>query len=115
VKPDHIATFRGRKLSPLYQGEMGNRFNPRIEGTRIKHTMGPVSLKMDDQFGLILRIEVTVNDVSFFQPYRTVEQRDGQTVPRSVSENCQNRLFGDEESISYRPKMPQKLNSRTRS
>jgi hypothetical protein len=34
---------------------------------------------------------------------------------RSVSENCQNRLFGDEESISYRPKMPQKLNSRTRS
>jgi hypothetical protein len=86
VKPDHIATFRGRKLSPLYQGEMGNRFNPRIEGTRIKHTMGPVSLKMDDQFGLILRIEVTVNDVSFFQPYRTVEQRDGQTVPRGGSD-----------------------------
>ena len=80
VKPDNIATFLGRKLSPLYQGEMGNRFNVRIEGTRIKHTMGPVSLKMYDKFGLILRIETTVNNVSFFQHYRTVEQRDGRTV-----------------------------------
>jgi hypothetical protein len=25
-----------------YEGELGNRFNIRIEGTRIKHTMGPV-------------------------------------------------------------------------
>ena len=80
VKPDNIATFLGRKLSPLYQGEMGNRFNVRLEGTRIKHTMGPVSLKMYDKFGLILRIESTVNNVSFFQHYRTVEQRDGRTV-----------------------------------
>jgi hypothetical protein len=82
VKPDNIATFLGRKLSPLYQGGMGNRFNTRIEGTRIKHTMGPVSIKMYDKFGLILRIEVTVNDVSFFQHYRTVEQRDGVAVTK---------------------------------
>lgn len=82
VKPDNIATFLGRKLSPLYQGEMGNRFNTRIEGTRIKHTMGPVSIKMYDKFGLILRIEVTVNDVSFFQHYRTVEQRNGAAVTK---------------------------------
>jgi len=82
VKPDNIATFLGRKLSPLYQGEMGNRFNTRIEGTRIKHTMGPVSIKMYDKFGQILRIEVTVNNVSFFQHYRTVEQRDGTAVTK---------------------------------
>src|SRR6266699_943546 len=44
VKPDNVATFLGRKLHPLYQGEVGSRFNTRIEGTRIKHTMGPVSL-----------------------------------------------------------------------
>jgi hypothetical protein len=80
VKPDNVATFLGRKLSPLYPGEIGNRFNTRIEGTRIKHTMGPVSIKMYDKFGLILRIETTVNDVSFFPHYRTVEQRDGRTV-----------------------------------
>jgi len=40
VKPDNIATFLVRKLDGNYQDEMGNRFNTRIEGTRIKHTMG---------------------------------------------------------------------------
>ena len=77
VKPDNIATFLGRKLHGNYQGEMGNRFNIRIEGTRIKHTMGAVSLKLYDKFGLILRLETTVNDVSFFKHYREVEHRDG--------------------------------------
>src|SRR6202030_95823 len=46
VKADNIATFLGRRLSVQYEGEMGNRFDVRIEGTRIKHTMGPVSLKL---------------------------------------------------------------------
>jgi hypothetical protein len=77
VKPDNIATFLGRKLDPRYEGEMGNRFNVRIEGTRIKHTMGPVSLNLYDKFGLILRIETTVNDLTFFKHYREVEHRDG--------------------------------------
>jgi hypothetical protein len=77
VKPDNIATFLGRKLNSPYEGEMGNRFHIRIEGTRIKHTMGPVSLKLYDKFGLILRIETTVNDLTFFKHYREVEHRDG--------------------------------------
>lgn len=77
VKPDNIATFLGRKLSPQFDGEAGNRYNIRIEGTRIKHTMGPVSLKLYDKFGLILRIETTVNDLTFFKHYREVEHRDG--------------------------------------
>ena len=75
VKPDNIATFLGKKLTGNYQGEMGNRFHIRIEGTRIKHNMGPVSIKLYDKFGLILRIETTVNDVSFFKHYRQVEHR----------------------------------------
>jgi len=37
VKPADIATFLGRKLNGNYQGEMGNRFNKRWIGTRIKH------------------------------------------------------------------------------
>ena len=77
VKPDNIATFPGKKLSTQFEGEMGNRFNIRIEGTRIKHTMGPVSMKLYDKFGLILRIETTVNDLAFFKHYREVEHRDG--------------------------------------
>ena len=77
VKPDNIATFLGRKLNGNYQDEMGNRFNTRIEGTRIKHSMGPVSIKMYDKFRLILRIETTTVNVSFFKPYREVEHQDG--------------------------------------
>jgi hypothetical protein len=77
VKPDNIATFLGKKLVPQFEGEMGNRFNVRIEGTRIEHTMGPVSLKLYDKFGLILRIETTVNGLAFFKHYREVEHRDG--------------------------------------
>lgn len=77
VKPDNIATFLGRKLNGNYQDEMGNRFNTRIEGTRIKHTMGPVTIKMYDKFRLILRIETTVVNVSFFKQYREVQHKDG--------------------------------------
>jgi DNA-binding transcriptional ArsR family regulator len=61
---------------------MGNRFNKRWIGTRIKHQMGPVSIKMYDKFNLILRIETTVNKVSFFQHYRQVQHRNGSTTMR---------------------------------
>jgi len=80
IRADHVATFLGKKLTSNFQNEAGNRFDVRIQGTRIKHTLGPVSLKMYDKFGLVLRIETTVNDLTFFQHYREVEQRDGQRV-----------------------------------
>jgi hypothetical protein len=78
VKPEDIATFLGQKLHPLYQGELGNHFKVRWLGTRLKHQMGPVALKLYDKFGLILRIETTVNDVSFFKQYREVVHRNGE-------------------------------------
>jgi hypothetical protein len=77
VKPQDIATFLGKKLHGNYQGEVGNNLNTRILGTRIRHHMGPASIKMYDKFGRILRIEVTVNDVSFFQQWREVVHRHG--------------------------------------
>lgn len=79
VKPENIATFLGRKLNPQYQDEMGNNFSTRIEGTCIKFRMGSTSIKMYDKHGIILRIETTTNDVSFFKHYRQVEHRDGTT------------------------------------
>ena len=77
VKPDNIATFLGHKVDPRYQGEIGNNYNIRIQGSRIKHTMGKSSIKMYDKFSKILRIETTTNDVSFFKHYREVEHRNG--------------------------------------
>ncbi len=80
VKPDKVATFLGRKLTGNYQDELGNNFSTRIEGTCIKHHMGPVAIKMYDKFGLVLRIETTVNNPSFFKHHRWVEQRNGQKI-----------------------------------
>ncbi len=80
VKPANIATFLGKKLHGNYQGELGSRCNVRRQGTRIKHQMGPASLKMYDKFQQILRIETTVNDVTFFRQYRQVHHRDGTTT-----------------------------------
>jgi hypothetical protein len=77
VKPDQVATFLGRKLHGLYQGDLGTDFHTRVEGTRIKHHMGPASIKMYDKLGLVLRLETTANDVSFFKHHRRVEQREG--------------------------------------
>jgi hypothetical protein len=79
VKPDNVASFLGQKIDPRYKGEMGNNYNIRIEGSRIKHTMGKNSIKIYDKFSKILRIETTTNDVSFFKHYREVEHRDGTT------------------------------------
>ncbi len=77
VKPDNVATFLGRKLHGNYQDELGNDFHTRIEGTRIKHHMGPAAIKMYDKHSLVLRIETTVNDVTFFKHHRKVEHKDG--------------------------------------
>jgi len=77
IKPEHVATFLGRKLTGAYQGEVGNDFETRIQGTRIKHHLGPVAIKLYDKFGLIGRVECTANDVTFFKHHRTVEHRDG--------------------------------------
>lgn len=79
VQPADIATFLGRKLHGNYQGEAGSRYNHRWLGRRIKHQLGPVTIKMYDKFNLILRIETSVTDVSFFQQYRQVQHRDGST------------------------------------
>lgn len=77
VKPDHVATFLGRRLTDRFPDEVGNRFNTRIEGTCIRHQMGPASLKLYDKHGLILRVETTLNDVSFLRTRREVQHHDG--------------------------------------
>jgi len=46
VKCAQVATFRGHRLTGSYEGEVGNDFSTRLEGTRIKHPMGPAAIKM---------------------------------------------------------------------
>ena len=61
VKPDDIATFLGQRITYNCSKEIGTNYNQRILGTRIKHHMGDVSIKMYDKFGCVLRIESTCN------------------------------------------------------
>src|SRR5580658_7555027 len=85
VKPDNVATFLGKKMTGRFEDEAGNDFHTRIEGTRIKHRFGPVSIKMYDKNGIVLRIETTVHDVSSLIHCRTVEHRDGTNEQKNAS------------------------------
>ena len=78
IKVENVATFLGRKLTRAFSGEAGNDFSTRILGTRIKHRMGKASIKVYDKFALILRVETTTNDVTFFKHHRWVEHRSGE-------------------------------------
>ncbi len=80
VKADQVASFLGRKLTNAYRDELGNDFNTRIQGTRIRHYMGSTSIKLYDKAGIMARVECTSNDISFFKHHRQVEQRDGTSV-----------------------------------
>ena len=75
-KAEQVATFLGRLITPMLAQEIGSQFSTRIEGTCIKHRFGKCSIKMYDKCGIVLRIEVTCNDVSFFKHHRKVEHRD---------------------------------------
>ena len=77
VKPDNVATFLSHQITYNCQQEVGNDFHTRVEGTRIKHHMGSASIKMYDKQQIVLRIETTVNDVSFFSHHRQVQHRNG--------------------------------------
>jgi len=56
VQAEHVAMFLGHKLTSNFQDEAGNDFSTRIQGTRIRHHMGPASLKLYDKFARIARI-----------------------------------------------------------
>ncbi len=77
VKPDNIATFLGQRITYNCKKEVGANYSQRILGTRIKHHMGDVSIKMYDKFGQVLRIESTCNDIGTVRVKRKAEHRDG--------------------------------------
>jgi hypothetical protein len=84
VKAEQIATFLGRKIDGRFQGEVGNDFHTRVMGTRIKHHMQQAAIKMYDKHEIVLRIETTCNNVSFFKHHRKVEHRDNTTSMKNA-------------------------------
>lgn len=69
-----MAKFLGKRLSP--EAKLTSDFRTRIEGARIRHSLGPASLKLYDKRGRVLRLECTANDVTLFKHYRKVEHRE---------------------------------------
>ena len=108
MKAENIATFLGRKLHGNFQDELGNDFNTRIQGTRIKHHMGPASIKMYDKHGLVLRIETTANNVSFFKHHRRVEHRDRTSSKKIAPVACAQEYLqlGSDEGATLCIKLP---------
>ncbi len=106
VKPDNIATFLGQRITYNCKKEVGTNYNQRILGTRIKHHMGDVSIKMYDKFGCVLRIESTCNDIGAFRVKRKVEHRDGssteQKAPLNKSIYSLYQLFTIMKAANYR-------------
>ena len=106
VKPDNIATFLGQRITYNCKKEVGTNYNQRILGTRIKHHMGDVSIKMYDKFGHVLRIESTCNDIGTFRVKRKVEHRDGssseQKAPLKKSIYSLYQLFTIMKAANYR-------------
>ena len=106
VKPDNIATFLGQRITYNCRKEVGTNYNQRILGTRIKHHMGDVSIKMYDKFGCVLRIESACNDIGAFRIKRKVEHRDGssteQKAPLKKSIYSLYQLFTIMKAANYR-------------
>ena len=79
-----VAGFLGKKVTPQLAQELGSRLSTRIEGRCIKHHMGAASVKVYDKFSRVLRVETTVNDVSFFKHHRKVEHK-GKPATRELA------------------------------
>ncbi|MBV8676167.1 MAG: hypothetical protein JO355_03245, partial [Planctomycetaceae bacterium] len=78
VSPKDILGFLGRKWDRRFDGEVHTQSeDERWFGTRIKHRMTTNWLKMDDKFGVILRVETVINSPKEFRVFRTQPHRDG--------------------------------------
>ena len=77
VKADDVARFLGKRLGSAQDQQVNSHLGRRYAGLRLKHSLGPASVKLYNRPGGILRMEITTYDVSFFRHYRQVVHRDG--------------------------------------
>lgn len=75
---EDVMTFLGRKIHPLFLGEIVSDVKKRQYGVRIKHRMKKNSIKMYDK-NSVLRIETTINDPKEFKIYKDVIRKGVET------------------------------------
>jgi hypothetical protein len=72
-----LSSFFGRNDSVQLHGDVKKPLVEALDLTAglLLRDPAPISLKLYDKFGLMRRIETTVNDLTFFKHYREVEHR----------------------------------------
>jgi len=83
--PEDIMSFLGKKLKGPQAGRIDASMKKTYLGYRIKHRNGNLSIKAYNKSGNVLRIEITINNVSEFKIYREVERRDGKTKDKKFA------------------------------
>lgn len=78
IQATDIATFLQHQLPrDLSKAEIASNLRVVLEGTRLRHQWNrDISLKLYDKHGVMLRLETTTSDVSFFRHHREVVHRD---------------------------------------
>jgi hypothetical protein len=91
LNSQEVLRFLGKKVSPAgafsptLKAEVSTDLRRRIEGVRIKHRVGPNSVKMYDKQGSVLRVETTINKPKDMKVYRPKEgDPDGKKEWRPV-------------------------------
>jgi len=77
IKVEEVARFLGKRVPLNHDTPLNSHFGRRHAGLRLKHRLGPASVKLYNKPGGILRLEMTTYDVSFFRHYRQVVHQNG--------------------------------------
>lgn len=75
--PENVMSFLGKRFSEKQSGRIQSNCKRTYNGFRIKHQCGCLSIKMYNKAGNVLRIELTINDVSQLRVFREVHHKDG--------------------------------------
>lgn len=78
--PEDIMSFLGKKIAGKQSGRIDTSYKKSYFGYRVKHRSGAISIKMYNKSGNVLRVEITINNVSEIKINREVTKRDGFTV-----------------------------------
>jgi hypothetical protein len=84
VNPEDIMSFLGKRFSGKQSGRIQSSSKRTYMGFRIKHQCGFLSVKMYNKAGNVLRIELTVNDVTQLRVYRKVHHKDGSVTKQQA-------------------------------
>lgn len=77
VVPENVMSFLGKRFSGKQSGRIQSSCKRTYNGFRIKHQCGALSIKIYNKAGNVLRVELTVNDLSQLKVFREVHHKDG--------------------------------------